>query len=549
MKSIKTKIILIVLSGIIASSFIVGSFGLFWSSKAIQTESSQILDLMAQVQTGGLNSMFSEIEHSSIVLSQHVEENLKDFSLFKNEDNFLRYMEKLEDIAFYIANCTSSAMAVYVRFAPELTNEVKSLLWRKKDGVFSKDTLPAFPVYDSDFGNSWYYRAHALGTGVWTLPYYNDDFKEYVISYGVPVYKEGEFVAVVGMDIDFDDIASIVNSISVYDSGYAFLTDEAFIVTYHRSIRAGVQILEQAADFKQTYIPELHTSLYEYIFKNEKFRMLYKPLVNGMRLVVSVPVQEIDRARTELFITILFSVLVIALLLSAFSVWMSNRLTRPLDELTHSATKIIAGNYDVRFSRKPNDEIGSLMDTFIFMAKSLKIQFEYINSLVYYDSMTGAKNKRAFIDVRNEFNRKISEAKDKNEKLEFGVIVFDVNNLKYLNDTFGHKEGDALIKNACALITRIFSESPIFRIGGDEFVSVIAGKDFENRNELLTKFRSEMDYLQANKSKASEQLSIASGIAVYDAKNDVEFQTVFERADEEMYKTKIAMKGGISNIR
>lgn len=549
MKSIKTKIILIVLSGIIASSFIVGSFGLFWSSKAIQTESSQILDLMAQVQTGGLNSMFSEIEHSSIVLSQHVEENLKDFSLFKNEDNFLRYMEKLEDIAFYIANCTSSAMAVYVRFAPELTNEVKSLLWRKKDGVFSKDTLPAFPVYDSDFGNSWYYRAHALGTGVWTLPYYNDDFKEYVISYGVPVYKNGEFVAVVGMDIDFDDIASIVNSISVYDSGYAFLTDEAFIVTYHRSIRAGVQILEQAADFKQTYIPELHTSLYEYIFKNEKFRMLYKPLVNGMRLVVSVPVQEIDRARTELFITILFSVLVIALLLSAFSVWMSNRLTRPLDELTHSATKIIAGNYDVRFSRKPNDEIGSLMDTFIFMAKSLKIQFEYINSLVYYDSMTGAKNKRAFIDVRNEFNRKISEAKDKNEKLEFGVIVFDVNNLKYLNDTFGHKEGDALIKNACSLITRIFSESPIFRIGGDEFVSVIAGKDFENRNELLTKFRSEMDYLQANKSKASEQLSIASGIAVYDAKNDVEFQTVFERADEEMYKTKIAMKGGISNIR
>ena len=549
MKSIKTKIILIVLSGIIASSFIVGSFGLFWSSKAIQTESSQILDLMAQVQTGGLNSMFSEIEHSSIVLSQHVEENLKDFSLFKNEDNFLRYMEKLEDIAFYIANCTSSAMAVYVRFAPELTNEVKSLLWRKKDGVFSKDTLPAFPVYDSDFGNSWYYRAHALGTGVWTLPYYNDDFKEYVISYGVPVYKNGEFVAVVGMDIDFDDIASIVNSISVYDSGYAFLTDEAFVVTYHRSIRAGVQILEQTADFKQTYIPELHTSLYEYIFKNEKFRMLYKPLVNGMRLVVSVPVQEIDRARTELFITILFSVLLIALLLSAFSVWMSNRLTRPLDELTHSATKIIAGNYDVRFSRKPNDEIGSLMDTFIFMAKSLKIQFEYINSLVYYDSMTGAKNKRAFIDVRNEFNRKISEAKDKNEKLEFGVIVFDVNNLKYLNDTFGHKEGDALIKNACSLITRIFSESPIFRIGGDEFVSVIAGKDFDNRNELLTKFRSEMDYLQANKSKASEQLSIASGIAVYDAKNDVEFQTVFERADEEMYKTKIAMKGGISNIR
>ena len=163
--------------------------------------------------------------------------------------------------------------------------------------------------------------------------------------------------------------------------------------------------------------------------------------------------------------------------------------------------------------------------------------------------MTGVKNKRAFIDERNEINRKILSAKDNGENLEFGVIVFDVNNLKFMNDNFGHKEGDALIKNACTLITQIFSESPVFRIGGDEFVSVITGKDFENRAELLTKFRSEMDYMKANRSNPSEQLSIASGIAVYDAQKDAEFQTVFERADEEMYKTKVAMKGGISNIR
>ena len=549
MKSIKTKIFTIVLTGIIASSVIIGSFGVFWSSTAIRNESSQILDLMAQVQTDGLNSMFSEVKQSSIVLSHYVSENLDDFSIFQNEDRFSRYIGKLEDIAFYLANCTNAALAVYVRFAPELTDEVASILWIRRHGVFEQDSLCDFPIYESDFDNSWYYRARKYGTGVWTKPYYNEDIKEYVVSYGIPVYKNGKFFAVVGMDIDFDSIASVVNSISVYKTGYAFLTDEAFVVTYHRSIPSGTRIVEETSDFKQLNLGLANADFYEYIFKEKKFRMTYKNLVNGMRLVVSVPTSEIDSERTRLIFMTLAAVFLIVLVLSLITLWVSRRLTQPLKELANSTSHIIAGNYDVKFTHKTNDEIGDLMDTFIFMAKSLKIQFEYINSLVYYDSMTGVKNKRAFIDERNEINRKILSAKDNGENLEFGVIVFDVNNLKFMNDNFGHKEGDALIKNACTLITQIFSESPVFRIGGDEFVSVITGKDFENRAELLTKFRSEMDYMKANRSNPSEQLSIASGIAVYDAQKDAEFQTVFERADEEMYKTKVAMKGGAENIR
>lgn len=543
MKSIKTKIFSVVLSGIIAASVIVGSFGIFWSSNAIRRDSAEILDLMAQVQTGGLNALFSDVEQSSIVLSHYVVENLDDFTVLHDEELFSRYVGKLENIAFYSANCTNSALSVYIRFAPEFTDEVASLLWIRRNGVFEQETLGEFPVYDSDFENSWYYRARMYGMGVWTKPYYNDDIKEYVVSYAIPVYKNGRFFAVVGMDIDFDSIASVVNSISVYNTGYAFLTDEAFVVTYHRSVPAGTRIVDETAEFKKLSVDSVDSDFYEYIFKGKKFRMVYKNLENGMRLVVSVPAREIDSQRNRLILTVLVSVLLISFIVSLFSVWMSNRLTRPLKELSDSASHIIAGDYELEFKHHSNDEIGDLMNTFVFMAKSLKVQFEYINSLAYLDSMTGAKNKRAFIDERNDLNKKIAASKEKGEKLEFGVIVFDVNNLKFLNDNFGHKAGDALIKNACTLITETFAESPVFRIGGDEFVSVLKGKDFENCTELLTKFRSEMDYLKENKSEPSEQVSIASGVALYDSEKDEEFQSVFERADEEMYKTKLAMKG------
>ena len=550
MKSIKTKVFAIALSGIIAASVIVGGFGIFWSNRAIKRDSAEILDLMTEVQTNGLNTMFSDIERSSIVISHYVSENLSDLSVFQQPEAFSKYIGHLESISSYIANCTLHTISVYVRFAPELTNGVESFLWHKKDGVFIQDVLTQFPVYNSNFDNSWYYRARQKGHGIWTEPYYNEDINEYVISFGIPVYKDGQFIAVVGMDIDFDDIAAIVNSISVYNTGYAFLTDEDFTILYHRRIPAGTRLFDNATNFEKIIFNGFDSEFYEYtkkigryMKKQERYRMVYKNLENGMRLVVSVPASEIDRTRTRLIISLVISVLGILFVMSGLSIFVSEKLAKPLKELTQSARHIITGNYDLKFTHVPNDEVGELMDTFSFMAKSLKRQFEYINGLVYLDAMTGAKNKRAFIDERDEIDLKIRKSKENNEKFEFALIVFDVNNLKYMNDNFGHEAGDVLIKSACNLIMQNFIYSSVFRIGGDEFVTVLEGKDYQNRVELFTKLRSDMA-LSVEAAKGSfEKVSLASGMSVYDAEKDADFQAVFERADEEMYKEKVAMKG------
>ena len=277
--------------------------------------------------------------------------------------------------------------------------------------------------------------------------------------------------------------------------------------------------------------------------------MAYTKRANGMRLVVSVPAHEIDKDRNELVVMLLFVVSLLSVFISFWCVYMSNRIIRPLNELMISTRKIVAGDYDLDFKHRSNDEIGELMGTFRLMAKSLKTQCEFINRLVYLDSMTGAKNKRAFIDERNEINTKINESLRVGKRFDFGVIVFDVNNLKYLNDNFGHNAGDVLIKNSYSLIRNHFEESPVFRIGGDEFVAVITGKEYENRVELLTKFRSEMDYLSEQTTEPSEKVSLARGLAVFKPECDDDFQPVFERADEEMYKAKVAMKGGRDMVR
>ena len=99
------------------------------------------------------------------------------------------------------------------------------------------------------------------------------------------------------------------------------------------------------------------------------------------------------------------------------------------------------------------------------------------------------------------------------------------------------------------MISKIFIFSAIYRIGGDEFVAIVTGKDFENKEELLTDLRLEMSMPVAEKNEAFERSSIASGLAVYEPQKDKDFQSVFERADEEMYRAKVVMKGGRGLVR
>ena len=560
MKSIKSKIFFVVLSGIISASVIVGGIGIYWSTKAVKHDAAQVLDLMVQVQSADLDSMFSNVEQSTKVLANYASEHYSESETLNNGKNLPNYLNEIKNISYYIANCTNSAMSVYVRFSPEVFGNVSSILWHKKDKVFSFEELSDFPIYNSELEDNWYYHARAKQRGIWTNPYYNDDINEYLISYLVPVYKNGKFIAVIGMDIDFDDIVSVVNSITVYDSGFAFLTDEDFVIRYHRRIPYGTRLFSQTQDYTLIKYDGLSTDFYEFTstvddyrqnnrLKKVRYRMVFKNLQNGMRLAVSVPVGEIDRTRTRLVYGLVFTAILISILLSLFSIWMSGKITRPLKKLADSTKRIVVGEYDFEFDNLPDDEIGELMSRFDFMAKSLKRQFEYINSLAYLDAMTGAKNKRAFIDETDELNMQIKNSKTSGSKLEFGVIVFDVNYLKTVNDNFGHKAGDQLIKTAYNLITKNFSLSKIFRTGGDEFVVTITGRDYENRTELLAKFRTEMDVPLPENNGAFEKVSIASGLAVYDSEKDTCFQNVVERADGEMYKTKISMKGGREFVR
>ena len=147
------------------------------------------------------------------------------------------------------------------------------------------------------------------------------------------------------------------------------------------------------------------------------------------------------------------------------------------------------------------------------------------------DALTGMRNKHAYIDAETELNRRIAE----DSGAQFAVVALDVNNLKHMNDTKGHAAGDQLLRDSCAVICRIFANSPVFRVGGDEFVVISQGEDYENIDALLGELRAANE-----ESVQTGGPIIASGMAKYDGDRNV--QAVFERADSKMYKEKKRLK-------
>jgi len=150
------------------------------------------------------------------------------------------------------------------------------------------------------------------------------------------------------------------------------------------------------------------------------------------------------------------------------------------------------------------------------------------------DSLTGIKNKHAYAQWEEEINERI---KGGNQE-PFAVVVCDINDLKAVNDMYGHKEGDVCIKNASARICGVFMHSPVFRVGGDEFIVILTNGDYAQRNRLLERINA----LPQDLSKIRAGETISAGMAEYDKDKHPTLLSVAEEADKAMYERKQYVK-------
>ena len=161
-----------------------------------------------------------------------------------------------------------------------------------------------------------------------------------------------------------------------------------------------------------------------------------------------------------------------------------------------------------------------------------------ISKEAYRDSLTGVGSKTAYVNKVSELNKEIEEGLK-----DLGIIMVDMNGLKHINDKYGHKMGDAYITGCCRLICDTFKHSPVYRIGGDEFVVILQGVDYDQRHVHIEALRKSYESSMKNEAEVPwMRYSAAVGLAELSSV-DSTVDLVFKRADKAMYEDKRRIKG------
>lgn len=173
-------------------------------------------------------------------------------------------------------------------------------------------------------------------------------------------------------------------------------------------------------------------------------------------------------------------------------------------------------------------------------AQNAEAEAQDMSRIAYQDALTHVKSKAAYLLKRSQLEADIDAF-----GVEFALVMVDLNDLKLINDTYGHDHGDDYLVGTCAMVCDVFGHSPVYRIGGDEFLVSLQGQDYVCRDELVARLTSRLEQTSANKAlKPWERFSAAVGMAVYDKGTDKSFDDVFVRADHAMYEQKVRMKRG-----
>lgn len=244
MRSIQTKFIALILGCVLLSSVIIGGAGILSAQKVVDKDSAQLMNLMCSEKARALNGIFSRIEQSVNTLAVYADQELPDVEQFKTSPDVVReYTQRLQSVAVNAANNTEGALAVYARYNPDFTEPTSGLFWSRTalEGRFQQLTPTDFSRYASDDMEhvGWYYIPIDSGKATWMKPYMNKNINVEMISYVIPIYADNTAIGVIGMDIDFSVIKEIVENIKIYDTGYAFLTDEDANIMYHEEVDSG----------------------------------------------------------------------------------------------------------------------------------------------------------------------------------------------------------------------------------------------------------------------------------------------------------------------
>ena len=515
-RSIMLEIVFLVTQTVFLSATVLGISSSFAVTNLVNNHTNESLREMSIICRERLYRTFFSVRQAVNGMKLQALDSVESYERLAGDATYRKnYLDRMKNNFKFIAMGIDGSISYYLRFIPEIEGtkggfsmQRESARWEGNLSPFiERQPIDLAPYSPDDTQNvGWFYIPMRSHSPTWIEPYVDAVTKFYVISYVAPLFWDGKFIGVVGMDIDFNFIMQELRRMSIYNYGYVYITDRNNVVLYHRDQPQGT------------------------IFQpNPEFQEMEVYLSNGMWLGIATPLSKIHEESNRDAMHLIAAIIIVAMLISVASISLASKAIKPLAGMTEAAKRIASGDLNVKISYESGNELGILVRSIREMATKLEIY-------VYRDKLTGLRNAAAYIGKAAELDEQNKIVPD----LAYGVIIFDANFLKKVNDKYGHEAGNELLRRAAKVIREVFSNSPVYRVGGDEFAAILQGQDYDNRQELLNLFDKKVAEEKFTAAGDILTVSVARGLGVY--KSGMEFASVSKQADVAMYNHKAAIK-------
>ena len=370
MHSIRTKITALTISAVIVVIAITTIISTLEIKKLGNETSDQILFLMCEDGEKNLDNYFRSVEQSVETISSYAKADLADSDI----NDLSSHLDRVEEIFEKTAKNTNGILTYYYRIDPEISAKDKGFWYVNLDGNgFQKHEVTDISLYDTNDKSQivWFTIPKATGSSVWLPPYLTDNLDVYVLSYNVPVLKDGKFIGVIGIEIDYNTLVAPVKDISLYKNGYAFISDTEGNIIYHPHM--DVSEYTGGNKVKVPYGLISNNPYIKYTYNGVEKQAVWRSLNNRMRLYVSVPTREINAGWINLTNKLFAISILLLLLFVLLTIRLAIRITRPLKKLKEATAQVDKGNYDVELSYNGKDEVGALTNTFNQLISHLKV--------------------------------------------------------------------------------------------------------------------------------------------------------------------------------
>jgi len=183
-------------------------------------------------------------------------------------------------------------------------------------------------------------------------------------------------------------------------------------------------------------------------------------------------------------------------------------------------------------------QVKGVIATYIDITERKKLE-EKLQMLAHFDILTGCCSRGYGLDL---LEQQIKMAKRK--KTPVLLLYLDIDKFKYINDTFGHKEGDMVLKETVKLFKSTLREIDIIcRIGGDEFLLIFPDNSLDNAPLIRKRLSKNLEKLNQKLAKPYK-VDFSIGLSYYNPSNPLSIEELIRIADENMYKEKKKKKEG-----